>query len=641
MGLKQLSTKYAENKNFSKLSSLYEKFDTIDGSHPFKSIGEQAYVEYPVIELNKGKVIYFNFPLAKEMGLLPKHHENSMNQELEEKLLKTFSIQILNEYDVLTKKRYNKKFLKKNKYMATRYLQLQHKNKRGATSGDGRSIWNGFIEHEGKIWDISSRGTGVTILSPGAAEKKKPLQTGNTTTGYGCGQAEVDELLSSAIMSENLYSKGFQTERVLCVVDLGDGYGIGVRAGLNLIRPAHVFLYMKQNKLAELRKIVDYVIDRQIKNGKLKISKKSFPLQKYQTFLNYFIDNLAKFTAQCESDYLFVWMDWDGDNLLIDPGIIDYGSIRHFGVCHDEYRYDDVDRFSTNLKEQKLKAKFIVKEMIQTIDYLTTGNKKNISYFDHSPGITRFNDKLLAYEREFFAKKIGLDSEEIKKCKTTLNLKKMFLKLKKHFSILESLKTSKGKINVPDGINQLPMFNMRKVSRELPNFLFKFNPHQPGPKRERTLHLRTQQVEIDKEFTIDDFYQHFSTKYATGKDEKWIKKRAHIVSKFLHSYSLLFLKIHKFATEQNKNRFRAQIQKIHPEGFLTGNSLIHSVDDMIQSLSKDQRHNIQLAVTKLIEYLSNSSTLSWSSASTFEENYLDKALWNKIVMNLHEFNEEI
>ncbi|MCK6596984.1 MAG: hypothetical protein L6Q37_01355 [Bdellovibrionaceae bacterium] len=626
MGFKQISAKNAENKNLNKSSSLYEKFDTIDGTHPFKLLGNQAYVEYPVIELNKGKIIYFNFALAKEMGLLEKHHENLMNQDLEEKLLKTFSIQILNEYDILTKKKYNKKFLKKNKYMATRYLQLQHKNKRGATSGDGRSIWNGFIEHEGKIWDISSRGTGVTMLSPGAAEKKKPLQTGNTNTGYGCGQAEVDELLSSAIMSENLYNKGFQTERVLCVVDLGDGYGIGVRAGLNLIRPAHVFLYMKQNKLSELRKIVDYVIDRQIKNDKLQVRKNYFPLQKYQIFLNYFIDNLAKFTAQCESDYLFVWMDWDGDNLLIDPGIIDYGSIRHFGVCHDEYRYDDVDRFSTNLKEQKLKAKFIVKEMIQTIDFLRSGNKKNISYFDHCPEIARFNNKLNAYENEFFAKKIGLDNKEFQKCKKIPNFKKKFLKLKKNFLYLESLKTKKGKINVPDGVNQLPLFNMRKVSRELPNFLFNFD---------------SQKAEIDRDFSVDDFYQHFSTKYATNKDEKWIKKKAHFVRKFLHAYSLLFLQINKFSNIQKMNQFKDQVKKIHPEGFLTGNSLIHSVDDMIQGLSKHNRHNIQFIITKLIQYLSHSSTLRLNQTSTFDENYLDKALWNKIVMNLHEFNEEI
>ena len=56
--------------------------------------------------------------------------------------------------------------------MATRYLQTQHHNKQGKTSGDGRSIWNGYVKSENLIFDISSRGTGATILSPGAQNAK-------------------------------------------------------------------------------------------------------------------------------------------------------------------------------------------------------------------------------------------------------------------------------------------------------------------------------------------------------------------------------------------------------------------------------------------------------------------------------------
>jgi hypothetical protein len=54
--------------------------------------------------------------------------------------------------------------------MATRYLQTQHRNKQGKTSGDGRSIWNGYLKSDNLTFDISSRGTGATILSPGAQE---------------------------------------------------------------------------------------------------------------------------------------------------------------------------------------------------------------------------------------------------------------------------------------------------------------------------------------------------------------------------------------------------------------------------------------------------------------------------------------
>ncbi len=222
-------------------TTTYSRFDEINGEHPYKDLGSHGFVEYEVMMLNKGSVVYFNFELAKEMGLIPENHADEMTAELHAKLLETFSIQIINEYDILTKKRIAKKNIKTNKFMATRYLQLQHKSKTGLTSGDGRSIWNGYLTHKNKTWDISSRGTGVTILSPGASAKNKPLKTGNTETGYGCGQAEIDELVGSAIMSEVLYHKGVNTERVLCVIDLGKGVGIGVRAGENLLRPAHAF----------------------------------------------------------------------------------------------------------------------------------------------------------------------------------------------------------------------------------------------------------------------------------------------------------------------------------------------------------------------------------------------------------------
>ena len=51
--------------------------------------------------------------------------------------------------------------------MATRYLQLQHEIRQGKTSGDGRSIWNGYLKTKTLTFDISSRGTGATILVPG------------------------------------------------------------------------------------------------------------------------------------------------------------------------------------------------------------------------------------------------------------------------------------------------------------------------------------------------------------------------------------------------------------------------------------------------------------------------------------------
>jgi uncharacterized protein YdiU (UPF0061 family) len=208
--------------------------------------------------------LYFNFALAREMGLLPAGHGERMNARLEAKILQTFSLQIINEYDLAHPKKMEGFEVRPKPYMATRYLQLQHRDKCGRTSGDGRSIWNGSIRSHGMRFDVSSRGTGSTILSPGAQEANRPIATGNSKFGYASGTADLDEMLGSAVMSEIFYRQGLPTERCLAVIDYGDGSSVGVRTAPNLVRPAHLFRYLKMGKHAELKKALEYFLHRQI-----------------------------------------------------------------------------------------------------------------------------------------------------------------------------------------------------------------------------------------------------------------------------------------------------------------------------------------------------------------------------------------
>lgn len=594
----------------------YSRFDFINGEHPYKELGAHGFVEYEVMMLNKGSVIYFNFELAKEMGLIPDSHPNEMNPELHSKLIETFSIQIINEYDILTKKRIAKKNIKTNKFMATRYLQLQHKSKTGLTSGDGRSIWNGVVQNKNKVWDVSSRGTGVTILSPGASAKNKPLKTGNTETGYGCGQAEIDELVGSAIMSEVLHHKGINTERALCVIDLGKGVGIGVRAGQNLLRPAHAFLYLKQNKQEELKKVVDYFIQRQNLNSKNKISN-------YQDFLNQFTEDLARFSAFIEENYLFVWLDWDGDNVLMEAGIIDYGSIRHFGACHNKYKYDDVDRYSTNLSEQKYKARLLVKEMNQVVDLVMSGKRKSLSSYDNSASTKLFTDKFKFYSLWFFAEKIGLSKDFLDKKMKSENFVKDLRALKKEFSFWENLKVSKGMVEVADGINHHPLVNMRAFARELPSILTDLKGH----------------------YTISDFMKLTQTSYATRKDEKIFYRNEKAFNKMLNLFKKFFKKYQILTSEEKIDAINEKLNQVHPENFLTGNSLIHCVDDILTSyMTTKDSQIVQTTIRKLIDYTQGDKIFQRKRhflSVNNEQGLNSKKLWDKIVMNLHEYCEDI
>ena len=142
---------------------MYEKFKEIDGKHPWRNVSPDGYVDYQARYRPHGRVLFFNFSLAKEMGLIPLDHRPSITKDLEQIILDTFSLQIINEYDLERGKKYPPETIKPHPYMATRYLQIQHRSRQGKTSGDGRSIWNGYLKSADLTFDISSRGTGATI----------------------------------------------------------------------------------------------------------------------------------------------------------------------------------------------------------------------------------------------------------------------------------------------------------------------------------------------------------------------------------------------------------------------------------------------------------------------------------------------
>jgi hypothetical protein len=453
------------SKETSKEIIGYPKFRDIDGSHPLKKLVPEAVVEYQVRTRHGGQIAFFNFELAREIGLIPENHPNEFTKELKEEILQTFSIVIINEYDLMNNFNFPKDEIRPNTYMATRYLQLQHPCKKGTTSGDGRSIWNGQVSAKGKTYDVSSCGTGATKLSPACNINKKFYQTGDPTVSYGCGYSEKDEGFSSLFFSEVLAKNGLETERVLAIIEFPKGLAINVRVHENLLRPSHMFNHLKQNNLPTLRRMVDYYIERQIKN---KIYKSPPADQKslYDYFLMKVVETFAQMSANFEDQYIFCWLDWDGDNILMDGGIIDYGSVRQFGLYHHEYRYDDVQRWSTSIKEQKQKARYIVQTFAQIVDYIKNEKKKTIEEFKNHHALTTFDKRFFDYKNINILMKIGFNT----KYSNFLleNCRKEVEDFRNDFTYFEMAKSVKGPQKVPDGINWNAIFCMRDILRELP-----------------------------------------------------------------------------------------------------------------------------------------------------------------------------
>ena len=602
---------------------MYEKFKEIDGSHPWREVSPDGYVDYQARIRSQGRVLFFNFPLAKEMELIPEDHLSVINRELEQIILETFSLRIINEHDLETGKKYPPEAIKSKPYMATRYLQTQHHNKQGKTSGDGRSIWNGFVKTKQLTFDISSRGTGATILSPGAQVANGAVKTGDYSVGYASGLAELDEMLGSAVMSEIFYRQGIPTERCLTVIGFPDASAIGVRSAPNLIRPAHLFRYLKQNRHDELKAAVDYFINRQIENGFW-----VFPDdlgQRYTIALDYLARSYGKMAAVLEEEYIFNWLAWDGDNMLASGAILDYGSIRQFAAKHDKYRFKDVDRFSASLREQRRWARLLVQVFAQAMDFMESGKKKNLRRFTEAKCLRVF-DQAFDAERDYRVLwRIGFTPEQIEHL--TQNAQAQIKEFHRALSYFEDLKISRGIEKVFDGFTHKPVFLIRNLLRLLPAYY---------------VAQAISKVDEETAYMPDDiFCQFMAASYVPKRDLELTPSRVSHIRNFQECYLKLLL-----ATAQPLDVVLKTIQErsavINHRHRITGDAVTFIVEEIIEMKGKIKIEGLQDALDAFIE----SQVLipgKWRPVPSdqLEQHTLKGRLLNKIQENLEEYKESI
>jgi len=552
----------------------YSCFSKIDGRHPFRNAVPNGFVDYSVSTRHGGEVFYFNFDLAKEIGLIPKDHPHFLTKNLCKAILDTFSLNIINEYDIINKTPIPKKEMRPHKYMATRYLQSQHPGRTGLTSGDGRGIWNGFYKGKNAIWDISSCGTGATRLSPATAIENKFFKTGDDNVSYGCGRADLLDGTSAAVMSEIFHYNKILTERTLAIIAFNKGASINVRASKNLLRPAHIFHHMKQENYEGLKGAIDYYINRQVENGDWPAIKN--PIKKYQDMLERIAVSFAKVSAQFESEYIFCWLDWDGDNILVDGGIIDYGSLRQFGLYHREYRYDDVHRMSTTIAEQKDKAKYIVQTFAQIVNFLITKEKINIKAFSNHKIMKVFNQVFERTKDASVLYKMGFDENLQQKLLNEEGNLKNIRVFRKVYSYFEKAKSKKGLYEVEDGITWDAIFCVRDIMRELPGFY----------------------LSNDRMMEPEDFIEILRSNYACKEDIVVSQNRKSKIIQFQKLYWKLIKRVATLSRKSTKKILSYMAERsalINRYERVTGDSIIGVTDKMVRggkSMNSKELHDM-------------------------------------------------
>jgi len=602
---------------------MYEKFKEIDGTHPWRDVSPDGYIDYRARYRLQGRVLFFNFPLAKEMGLIPDDHPSSINKELEQAILDAFSLRIINEYDLERGTKFPPGSVRPKPFMATRYLQTQHRNKQGKTSGDGRSIWNGYLKSDHLVFDISSRGTGATILSPGAQEADGAVATGDTTHGYASGLAELDEMLASAMMSEIFYRQGIPTERCLAVIGFPDATAIGVRSAPNLIRPAHIFRYLKQKRYAELKASVDYFIDREIENGFWTVPDN--PKERYATALDYFARNYAKLAALLEEEYIFNWLSWDGDNMLASGAILDYGSIRQFAAKHDKYRFKDVDRYSASLAEQRGWARTLVQVFAQAMGFIETGEKKNLNEFKNAACLRVF-DQAFAMERDQrMLWRIGFTPEQIAYLMS--NSQKQIRDFDRSLSYFEDRKVSKGIEKLPDGFTHNPVFLIRNLLRTLPGYYLS--------------QAITRADDTSAHMPNEVFLQTMAASYVGKRDLKLTDARIAHIMEFQQSY-LNLVSAFGGPLDLVLQTLQQRSAVINHRHRITGDAVMWIIEEVIAMKGKIKLDGLQ----EVIDAFVDSQVLipgKWRPVPTehLKSNTLKSRLLQKFQENLETYKESI
>ena len=104
------------------------------------------------------------------MGLIPADHPHSLNKDLEQAILETFSLQIINEYDLKLGKKYSPETVKPHPFMARVTCKLNIATNKARLQEMAEASGMVTCKASKLTFDISSRGTGATILSPGAQE---------------------------------------------------------------------------------------------------------------------------------------------------------------------------------------------------------------------------------------------------------------------------------------------------------------------------------------------------------------------------------------------------------------------------------------------------------------------------------------
>jgi hypothetical protein len=330
---------------------------------------------------------------------------------------------------------------------------------------------------------------------------------------------------------------------------------------------------------AELKSSLDYFLERQERNGMWRLPKE--PEARYRAGLDQIARSYGRLAAVLEEEYIFNWLAWDGDNVLADGSILDYGSIRQFAAKHDRYRYEDVDRFSTSLVEQRRWARLMAQAFAQAADFVISGRKRKMRDFREAPCLAEFDRAFRAERDRRMLWKVGFTPAQsarlIEKCRNEVAA------FRRALEYFEDAKVARGPEKLPDGITHRPIFLVRNLLREMPRFF----ASECGES-------------LDGVLDPYRFVDAMAASYASRRDRQMTAGRLARIREFQEAYGALVRR----AGERESSVIRSLAERvpvINHELRMTGNGLIWIMKEILRVKDRLPWAELQEALDAFIE----------------------------------------
>ena len=361
----------------------------------YEKLPKKFYFHINLNPVSSPKLVIFNYPLAKSLGL---------NSDL---LTNKDGISILS----------GSKLVDGGSFIAQAYCG--HQFGHFTMLGDGRAMLIGeHITPQNKRVDIQLKGSGITPYSRN-----------------GDGKAALSPMLREYIISETMHFLKIPTTRSLAVVETGE-YIIREElkkgAILTRISSSHIrfgtFEYASRfTDLDSLKKLADYAIDRHypyIKDNSENI---------YLDFLREVIKSHAILVAKWQS-IGFIHGVMNTDNMTISGETIDYGPCAFMDVYNPDTVFSSIDTHGRYAyKNQPKMATWNLCRFAETLLPLISNNSKE-SIELAQECISKFHDIYYSEWLSIMRKKIGISNEEANDESLINNLLSMMEKYKQDYT---------------------------------------------------------------------------------------------------------------------------------------------------------------------------------------------------------------